>query len=39
MESIDPESRNEPSVRLGNNHHLEIFSLVEKYASYAKATK
>jgi hypothetical protein len=39
MEPIEPESRNEPSVQLGNNHHLEILSLVEKYAPYAKTTK
>jgi hypothetical protein len=33
MEPIVAGERNEPDVQLGNNHHLEIFSLVEKYAA------
>lgn len=33
MEPIVDGERNEPDVQLGNNHHLEIISLVEKYAA------
>lgn len=31
MEPIVSGERNEPDVQLGNNHHLEILSLVQKY--------
>lgn len=31
MEPIITSERNEPDVQLGDNHHLEIISLVEKY--------
>ncbi|HBC93307.1 MAG TPA: hypothetical protein DCZ10_10540 [Pelotomaculum sp.] len=33
MEPIVEGERNEPDVQLGNNHHLEIISLVRKYES------
>lgn len=33
MKPIVAGERNEPDVQLGNNHHLEIISLVEKYAA------
>lgn len=33
MEPIVDGERNEPNVQLGNNHHLEIISLVKKYES------
>ena len=36
MEAMVPGERNEPEVQLGNNHHLEIISLVDKYAAYLK---
>lgn len=40
LKPLDPGfARNEPDVQLGNNHHLQILSLVEKYAPYAKAAK
>ncbi|SPF45380.1 conserved hypothetical protein [Candidatus Desulfosporosinus infrequens] len=38
MNAIIPGERNEPDVQLGNNHHLEILSLVDKYAQYLKKT-
>lgn len=38
MKPIIPGERNEPDVQLGNNHHLEILSLVDKYAQYLKKT-
>ncbi|AFM41060.1 hypothetical protein Desaci_2089 [Desulfosporosinus acidiphilus SJ4] len=38
MSPIIPGERNEPDVQLGNNHHLEILSLVDKYAQYLKKT-
>lgn len=36
MYPIVPGERNEPNVELGNNHHLEILSLVDKYAKFSK---
>ena len=36
MYPIVPGGRNEPNVELGNNHHLEILSLVDKYTKYIK---
>lgn len=33
MEPVVEGERNEPDVQLGNNHHLEIISLVKKYES------
>ncbi len=36
MEPIVEGERNEPMVELGNNHHLEILSLVDRYAKYFK---
>jgi len=36
IKPIIPGERNEPDVQLGNNHHLEILSLVDKYAQYLK---
>lgn len=37
---LDPGyTRNEPDVQLASNHHLEILSLVEKYAPFVKAAK
>lgn len=38
LNPIIPGKRNEPDVQLGNNHHLEILSLVDKYAQYLKKT-
>jgi len=34
MEHVLPGERDEPIVQLGNNHRLEIISLVEKYVDY-----
>ncbi len=39
MEPIVPGERNEPIYELGNTHHLEILSLVEKYRKYAENDK
>lgn len=36
MEPIVPLSRNGPNVQLGNNHQLEVMSMVEKYTKYIK---
>jgi len=36
MEPIIEGGRNEPTVELGNNHHVEILSLVDKYGKYFK---
>ena len=38
MERIVPEERNEPTVQLGNNHRLEIISLVDKYVHIKPST-
>lgn len=35
MEPIVYGERNEPAVMLGNNHHLEVLTLVEEYAPYS----
>lgn len=34
MEPITQGERNEPTVHLGNNHHLEVLSLVDRYSKY-----
>jgi hypothetical protein len=34
MEPIVEGERNEPTVELGNNHHLEVLSLVDRYSTY-----
>lgn len=34
MEPIIEGERNEPTVELGNNHHLEVLSLVDRYGKY-----
>lgn len=39
MEPILPDERNEPTVELGNNHRLEIISLVDKYKVEAKPAR
>jgi len=39
MKAIVPGGRNEPEVQLGNNHHLEIISLVERYSPNIKNGK
>jgi hypothetical protein len=35
MEPVAPGERNEPTVQPGNNHHLEILALVDKYKADA----
>lgn len=36
LNPVAADKRNEPVVQLGNNHHLEIISLVEKYKQCLK---